>query len=436
MSYRTEWYAGVVTALTSISHIGPEERAGQSTKSYLRREKIIQPDGSVEHVPTISGNGMRGLLRDRGMWHMCQRLGYGVNEETGEVLGLSLPAFHFLFSGGSLTSTGSKAIDIDRARKMREAIPLISLFGGALGNQILNGKIKIGKMIPICQETIHLLPTWCAGDMSDLDESVQASLDEVIQRVSKPVPGELLAAVLAEIIRYDAMTRRPGRQVQFEDVDENYVLSLIERWRKNINTYIDTTEEASTTTLMATARPYLRDALRRKGVGTRRAHRLISAYEFIQEETFTRKDDEKNERLREIIAPDTRALLEADAATKRELPATTPDKEVGQHQQMRYQVETLAAGTRLFWEVALEDVTDIEYDAFWTCMHEFAQWPFVGGKSGTGHGKVSVQFRDWLSIDPRQMAAAPLPDMPMGVRYEQHLRDKGSELRDLLETIV
>ena len=82
-----------MTALSSISHNG-----GQSfgINSKLRREGFVQPDGSVEDVPVLSGNGLRGLLRDRGMLHMCRALGYGVNDTTGKVSGLSLAAFYFL----------------------------------------------------------------------------------------------------------------------------------------------------------------------------------------------------------------------------------------------------------------------------------------------------------------------------------------------------
>jgi len=270
---------------------------------------------------------MRGLLRDRGMWHMCGALGYGVNEETGEVTGLSLPAFHFLFSGGTLTSQAGRGLDVAEARRVRDLIPLVGLFGGAMGNQIMQGKLKVGKLLPVCRETAHLLPEWCLG-------------------------GE-----------------------------------------------------------------------------------VPSIYDYIQQEAFTRKDDEKNERLRQLIAPEVRALLEAsqaEKAAKRGTLEEKPDSEVGQHQQMRYFVETLAAGTRFFWELALEDVTDVEYDAFWTCLALFAKAPYIGGKSGTGHGKVKIDFRDWMCIDPNRYTTETMPGAPMGARYQEHLRDRGADIRELL----
>ena len=79
---KTLIFEGTVTALTSISHIGET----RGINSMLRREKIVGADHEVEEIPIISGNSVRGMLRDRGMLHMCRALGYGVNDETGEVL--------------------------------------------------------------------------------------------------------------------------------------------------------------------------------------------------------------------------------------------------------------------------------------------------------------------------------------------------------------
>jgi CRISPR type IV-associated protein Csf2 len=319
-------FEGVVTALTSISHIGDSH----GVNSNLRREKIVQPDGAVEEIPVISGNAMRGILRDRGMLHMLKCLGYGVDEETGEVRGLSLPAFYFLFSGGALTKQAGKGIDVDEARRWRSAIPLVALFGGAMGNQIMPGKAKIGKMIPICQETAHLIPE------------------------------------------------------QFITGQEQ------------------------------------------------------SVWDLCQEEAYTRRDDEKNERLRQLIAPEVRGLLEASAAAKRAKIGTSEDVagETGQSQQMRYFVETLAAGTRLYWDVVLDDVTPVEFDAFCITLAEFGRHPYVGGKSGVGHGKVAVKFDQWHEINPRLGPNGAALDVSLGTRYMQHLRDQADTIRELINGLA
>ena len=324
---KTLVFEGQMTLLTSCSHIG--ESYGINSK--LRREKIIQPDGSVEEVPIISGNSIRGILRDRGMLHMLRTLGYGVNEESGEVQGLSLAAFYFLFSGGALTKISGRGLDVDEARRWRDLIPLVAIFGGAMGNQILSGKCKIGKGIPICSETSHLIPE------------------------------------------------------RFVDGNE-----------------------------------------------------LKSIWDLCQEEAYTRRDDEKNEKLRQLIAPQVRGLLEDKARAQRAKTGTREDvaEETGQRQQMRYYVETLAAGTRLFWEVTLDDVTDLEFEAFAICLAEFARFPYIGGKSGVGHGKVSIKFDQWIEINPRLAPDGQAVGFPLGSLYMVHLKEKSDNIRGLLDGLL
>lgn len=325
---KTYVFEGVVTALTSVSHIGNTH----GVNSKLRREKVAQVDGSVEVVPIISGNSLRGILRDRGMLHMLKALGYGVDDEPGEVQGLSLSAFYFLFSGGSLTKDGGRGLDIDEARRWRELIPLVALFGGAMGNQIMPGKAKIGKVIPICEETQHLIPPRFVN----------------------------------------------GFQIE-------------------------------------------------------------SIWEYCQEEAYTRRDDEKNENLRPLIAPETRKLLEVKSCVERGKRGTgddVRDQEKDPKQQMRYFVETLAAGTRFFWDITLDDVTGLEFEAFAAALGEFGRFPYIGGKSSVGHGKVAVRFDDWIEINPRIAPTGQEIGLPLGSQYEAHLKEHGNEIRELLDGLA
>lgn len=322
---KTIEFSGIVTALSSVFHGG-----GQSfgINSKLRREKFVQPDGNVEEVPVISGNGVRGMLRDLGMTHMCHALGYGETGEDGRPDGLSLPAFYFLFSGGSLTKVSGRGLDIDRARELRELIPLVGVFGGAMGNQIMPGKLRVDKMIPICKETAHLLPETAVPESPE------------------------------------------------------------------------------------------------------------SIWEYLQEEMYTRKDDEKDENKRLLIDSNVRALLEAESRSKREATKQPVVQEnTGQNQQMMYYVETFAAGTQFYWSVVLSDVTDIEFDAFATCLVAFSKQPYVGAKSNVGLGKVAVKFDNWQTIDSRIVRSGTAVDMPLGHKYKAHLEQRGNEIRDLLAEI-
>lgn len=316
----------LVTALTSIYHGG-----GQSVGIYslLRRGRFVQPDGSVEEVPLISGNGMRGLLRDRGMTHMCRALGYGVesDDESIEVKGLSLAAFYFLFSGGALTKDTQRGLDIDLARKLREAIPLVGVFGGAMGNQIMPGKLKVGKMIPLCRETNHLLPKAYQGDYR-------------------------------------------------------------------------------------------------------------SIWDYLDEEFYTRTDDEKDEHKRPVISPQVRSLIEASARQKRaKNDSLEPLDDVGQNQQMMYYVETFAAGMQFYWQIELDGVTDIEFEAFVTALAELKKMPYIGGKSNVGLGKIDFSFDDWLELENMVSREERAVGAPFGAQYAAHLQQNGEQIKTLLDEV-
>jgi len=306
---RTLVFEGLVTAETSIYH-GSGESYGIET--LFRREKIVQPDGAVEEVPIISGNAIRGILRDCGMLFMCREIG---------LTEMPLMSFYTLFSGGALTGS-SEGVDLDEARRLRELIPLLSVFGAAIGGRILNGKLRVGKLIPICRETLHLLP----------------------ERF------------------YEAATAR------------------------------------------------------------------VSCYELLQQETYTRRDDEKNERLRMLIEPEARRMLE-DPATR-----DLARQQAGMRsaQQMRYIVETIAAGTHFYWRIELEDVTDIEFAAFLTALLEFHRNPVIGGRGAVGHGRLRIRLEyPWKEISEVRVETREV-DVPPITRYVQHLQAHSDEIRELL----
>ncbi len=159
-SYRFE---GIARALSAVSHVG--DSAGGTT-AIFRREKVLA-DGRVIEVPILSGNAFRGQLRDTGMRFMLRELG---NPQ------LSPSAFHFLTSGGALTKDAGRGLDIGQARRLRQLIPLVGVFGGACGRQILEGKLRVGKWYPICRELRSFLPPHYR-DMPEADVSIYEMTD-------------------------------------------------------------------------------------------------------------------------------------------------------------------------------------------------------------------------------------------------------------------
>lgn len=287
---------GVATLLSSLSHGG--EHAG--TVQYLRRERVVQADGTTREVPVVSGNALRGVLRR----HAAQRLWEMLGRPT-----LPLPTLDALFSGGALAKAGAgNSLTPRQLAQLRDLVPMVSLFGCAGGGRIIEGRLLVGKLTPVCAETAHLMP--------------------------------------------------PG---------------------------------------VAPADPQ-------------------SVWGMLQVEEFSRSDDARR------LTPAYAALAAPQARPAPELPqasmlATTADDEADAGllardtaQQMRYGVETLAAGTRLHWWLAVRNATDLEVD----CLRDtLAAWAatgaHLGGRSATGHGRLQLDVAQWVTTGPQVTAGAPLP---------------------------
>lgn len=132
---------GRFTTKSPLSHISE----AISTNSYLVQDPILQPNGEIEEVFAYNGNAWRGQLRDACATYLLEKLNMQV----------SLDAFHLLFSGGKIG--GDQSIDIAQAKMMRKVVPMVSLFGGGVGNQILPGKLKVGSSYPLCFEAMPVI---------------------------------------------------------------------------------------------------------------------------------------------------------------------------------------------------------------------------------------------------------------------------------------
>lgn len=139
---------GIVTALSSICHNGGEKNG---TVTQLRREKIILPNGKVSEIPVISGNSIRGKLRDIAAIDI-------LTKPSGDKIKVDPDSFNLLFSGGALENTGDEGINLKKVKDMKRDMPMLSVLGGSVGNIIMPGKVSIGKLIPICKETLHIIP--------------------------------------------------------------------------------------------------------------------------------------------------------------------------------------------------------------------------------------------------------------------------------------
>lgn len=294
---------GVATLLSSLSHGG--DHAG--TVQMLRRERIVQPDGSIEEVPVVSGNAWRGVLRDHSAHLLWSQLGEP---------DLPLPVFHALWSGGALTKAGTGSVLGSRElRTLRQLVPHVALFGAAGGGRILEGKLMVGKLVPICRETAHIVPP----------ESLPAH-------------------------------------------PESYM-------------------------------------------------------SMLQIEEFSRMDDAKRGwadrplgRAAELTGGDTLPV-----------PAAEPEEPEAAPQQMRYGTETIAAGCRLHFWLALQQVTELEVEAMMLALGSWARaGAHIGGRSSTGHGRLALDCESW-SVAPARLTGSGLA-RTMGTALRDHVESHRTEI--------
>jgi CRISPR/Cas system-associated protein Cas7 (RAMP superfamily) len=129
------------TALSPISHNSDE---ALSNITSFRRQCIKNKDEVLE-IPVVTGNSVRGILRRVGADMIINDLGM-----TKEELNVNL--YHKFYTGGSLTK-GTDEAKVNLKRSIREFLPNLSVFGTAMDDFILKGKLICGFLYPVSKQT-------------------------------------------------------------------------------------------------------------------------------------------------------------------------------------------------------------------------------------------------------------------------------------------
>lgn len=134
-------FEGIWTAKSPISH-GSDEDFGMEER--LRALKLETNEKETEEIPVISGNGLRGKLRDLLARHLLDFLDIEISDTLSNVL----------YAGGTLKrGSGTGKVKRKTIKKVRDKIPMLSVLGTALETQMIEGKVNIGMLIPIAKET-------------------------------------------------------------------------------------------------------------------------------------------------------------------------------------------------------------------------------------------------------------------------------------------
>jgi len=141
------------TALSPIHH-GGSDIYGTVKVIHMQPTVIrnsITGKTEIDNVPAIHGNAIRGYLRRLLLDDYLTQLDYELDSKK---------IYHFLFTGGILESIDKADkghINLGKKKNIRKYIPPISLLGSALGNQMIQGKLKVGMGDLVCSETKHYI---------------------------------------------------------------------------------------------------------------------------------------------------------------------------------------------------------------------------------------------------------------------------------------
>ena len=144
----------MMTLVAPLHH--SEFGKSESNAIGVRRMPVLSPDEGIVQVPVVSGNALRGRMRRMVMRDLLDLSGLEVGQPGYDRI------YAAVANGGTLTGSDN-IVDPVALRQMRKDCPPLSLFGAALYNYMLPGRMQVG----IC---------WPASDVTRLAGLVPDSL--------------------------------------------------------------------------------------------------------------------------------------------------------------------------------------------------------------------------------------------------------------------
>ena len=184
-----------------LSHIGETASTGSYFQTVLT---------SAGRLPVITGNSIRGQIRDACALHLLRTL------EDTDMFGVALDkdAFNVLFSGGNLN--GTMRDDVEKARQVRKHFPMISLLGGGLGDMIMSGKLLCGFAYIISAESEMITGIPCETSWHSMIDEMEFtrtddSKNDKLARWIENIEAEKTAKASTQM-RYSVQYIAPGAE--------------------------------------------------------------------------------------------------------------------------------------------------------------------------------------------------------------------------------
>lgn len=167
--------------------------------------------------------------------------------------------------------------------------------------------------------------------------------------------------------------------------------------------------------------------------------KLHSCRKMISEETRTRMDPTLDTEKRELLTSDDREDVRKrlEASEKASVLEKFEKKEEEKSSMMPRSFETIVAGSQFHWSVTATTHDDLERDTLMVMIGSFLSDAVVGGKRGSGHGKLEAMQGHEVEIQ----VAGPdgenfaLSEKSIGDLYSEHVSERSSEIKKLLDQI-
>lgn len=222
---------GLLTALSPVFH-GGNEKTGNVV--LLNRLKFLVDNKPVD-VPIISGNQVRGRLRRLLTRDFLDRVGYQMDLSQKSYQKL----YHTLFAGGVLTSVEeeeSGVVDLNLKSRIVSYLLPVRLFGCSYANQMIEGRVSVGHMLPVCRELRDYI-----GVNSDisfyelLTRSFQTRRDELGVGFEREEDREQAVQMIVEYECFAPGTRFHHEIIlettrEWEEVDLSTLYRAVELW--------------------------------------------------------------------------------------------------------------------------------------------------------------------------------------------------------------
>lgn len=194
----------ITTILEAVTPIAHHSRSFGNS-SIVMDEPIIQPDGSIEKVPVVTGDTMRHGMREAAAHAFLDAAGL-----LGERC-LSEAALRLIYSGGQLSGPSGPSVSIAAYRDMLELLPSLALLGGCVNNRMMHGRMVAGRALLICEQSMPVIrhdqwtSEWLVEDVRGDHELDARSAVDLVQRVRMdptmhPVHGRMLSEGASEAV--------------------------------------------------------------------------------------------------------------------------------------------------------------------------------------------------------------------------------------------